>query len=166
MSFRGKALAILVLGACSCAEPEPADSPEDAQLVGEDIERFWQSYDEGLETGDMEDALERGYRAPGTGHLSSFFQLRVGTAAELAETTLRNRLYYESVREETLALAAGGEWWDEARAAFTELERIEPKVVFPPIVFAIGRMSSGGLTSSSRILVGLELFTRQETSPL
>jgi hypothetical protein len=132
--------------------------------VGEDVGRFWTAYDEGLTSGDRAGAFERSYKALGTSHLDALFDRRIGSASELAETVVRNQTYYESVRAETLSLAAGGTWWAQAQAAFTELERIEPEAVFPPVAFVVGSMSSGGLTSQAGIVVELELFTRQPNS--
>jgi hypothetical protein len=153
------------LGLCACGEPEPPKAPAEAEFVGEDVGRFWTAYDEGLTGGDWPGAFERSYKALGTSHLNALFDRRIGSASELAETVVRNRTYYESVRAETLSLALGGTWWTQAQAAFAELERIEPEAVFPPVAFVVGSMSSGGLTTQAGIVVELELFTRQASSP-
>jgi len=127
-----------VLAACWEAEPPPPDSPEDAVLIGEDVPRFWAAYDDGRAEDDLVGAVERGYRAPASGPLRSFFERRIGSVEQLTETVERNRGYYESVRDTTLLAASGGEWWSEARAAFDALERIEPGAVHPPVALVIG----------------------------
>jgi len=163
---RWVALGVLCLGIGACSsEPAPAGVPADVALVSEDVARFWAAYDAGVASGDLETALELDYRQPGSPHLDSFFEWRVGSSADLAGIVERNRPYYDSVRAETLELASGGDFWAEAQAAFADLERIEPAVVFPPVALVIGRLNSGGITSDARILVALEVFTRQADSP-
>lgn len=158
------AVFLVWLGGCS-AEPEPPALPEDAEFVAVDVARFWTAYDEGTASGDLAGAFERGYRAGGSSHLGAFFERRIESSAKLAETVLRNHLYYESTRAQMLALAAGGEWWSDAQAAFAELERIEPGSVFPPVALVVGRFQSGGTTSNSGLSVALEIFTREPNAP-
>lgn len=166
--IRRPALVLSWLALFGCVEPDPPppELPADAVLIGDDIPRFWAAYDEGRAHDDLATSLDRGYRAPASRQLASFFERRIGSIGALVETVDRNRGYYESVRGTTLLAASGGEWWSDARAAFEVLEAIEPAAVHPPVALVIGRMNSGGTTSRSGILIGLELYSRTVSSPL
>mgnify|MGYP001421558350 CR=1 FL=1 len=161
MSTRTVWLALGLLCACPASIPT---EPADAELVTEDLARFWQAFDEGID-GDLEAALQKRYLDPGTPSLRAFLSKRIDSAGALAETVRRNRGYYESVRANTLAFTTDPGFTQRVRAAFARVKGYEPESIFPPTALLIGRMNSGGTVSSRDILIGLELFTRSPLSP-
>ena len=146
----------LTLLAC---EPPPEADPARAQIITEDLPRFWASFDQGTDAA----TFERGYLAPGSSHLRSFLQSRIGSAERLAETVTRNRAY-ASIRENTLSVVTPA-WREELAAVFAKAKEFDPAAVFPPTALLVGRMNSGGTTSASGILIGLELYSLAPDSP-
>lgn len=73
--------------------------------------------------------------------------------------------YYRSIRENTLRLTEPNAL-DAVRQAFDQVESRYPEAVFPPTYLVIGRLSSGGTTSDSGLLVGTEFYARAPDSPL
>lgn len=149
----------LCLFVVACQPPLETD-PEKAVVITEDLPRFFAALDQGTDAA----TLQRLYLDPGTPQLKAFVQRRIGSAEKLSQTVTRNRAYYASIRANVLGVATP-EFVASVRAAFVKARALEPKAAFPPTALLIGRMSSGGTTSSDAILVGTELFTAAPDSP-
>lgn len=152
-------LTLATLLACGCPQPLNAD-PEKAVIITEDLPRFWAAFDEGTDAA----TLEAKYLTPGTPQLARFVKSRIGSAEQLSRTVTRNRAYYASIRANTLSVATP-EFERRLKLAFAAAKALDPQAVFPPTALLIGRMNSGGTTSSDAILIGLELFTAAPDSP-
>lgn len=158
-------IAVVLVGLGSgCAQPLERD-PAKAEIVTADLPRFWQAFDEGID-GDLGAALERRYFGPASPSLRAFQQKRIGDTSRMVETVTRNRRYFESIRANTLAFSGSTAFAEAMRAVFVKAKALDPEAVFPPTALLIGRMNSGGTTSTEGILIGLELFTRAPDSPL
>lgn len=155
-AMRSRWLFLVLASACQPIETDP----EKAVLVTADIERFWEAFDEGTDAA----TLQRRYLERGSPQLKAFLEKRIGSAEKLSATVTRNRAYYASIRENTLA-AASPDFERRLREAFTRAKALDPQATFPPTALLIGRMSSGGTTSRDAILIGLELFTAAASSP-
>lgn len=141
----------------------PTRDPAEAKFVGSDVRRFWELYDEGR-AGDLAGAMER-YLSGGTQALKDYAKSRNVTAQNLAAQLQRTPRYYDSIRASSLAVIDDAELQEEVRAAYRVVEGWDAEATFPPVTFVIGRMNSGGTTSSAGILIGLELFSRAPDSP-
>lgn len=153
-------VSILVLVTLVACEPPAETDPSNAQVVSEDVPRFWAAFDEGTDAA----TLQRRYLDPGSPHLRSFLASRITNAARLSETVTRNRGYYASIRDNTLSVATP-EWTVGLRQVFARAKELDPDATFPPTALLIGRMNSGGTTSASGILIGLELYSLAPDSP-
>jgi hypothetical protein len=52
------------------------------------------------------------------------------------------------------------------REGYRKMKGMYSAAVFPPVTFPIGRFSTGGTTSSSGMLVGLEFYSIGPSTPL
>ncbi len=147
------------------ATPAAAQTGRDplaARLITEDIDRFWQAFDARAELGTAR-AMDSLYFKPATPGLKDWIRLRLTDAKTFALTIDKVPGYYESARESTRQIAQ-----DEPRirAAFDKLHELYPDAVFPDVYFVIGRLSSGGTTGPSGLLIGAEMYGRTSDAAL
>ena len=132
--------------------------PSDARLVTDDIERFWQAFDAAMAL-DGEEARAKVFRdrylEPGSPGLIDFYSARIYGAGQLAETVSEQRAYYDAIRDNTLRAEAATA---RVRQAMERLEELHPPAIFPDVYFVVGRLTSGGTTSTAGLLIGTELF--------
>lgn len=114
----------------------------------------------------------RGMSAPaGTPERATFDTIVMPAVLENAATNvarvyLARRRYYDSIRSNTLAVDTSRAIGDSIRAAFRRLKAIYPDARFGDVYFLIGRMSSGGTTSQTKLLIGTEMFSRDDSTPV
>jgi hypothetical protein len=117
-----------------------------------DVNLFYRIYDaaDGAPTGD---ALQHGYIDAGSDGVRQFVPGRIESGDDLAATIAKNRDVYDHARDCMRVLPAV-----KARlaGAFRKLAEIDPEATFPPVTILVGRNNSGGTTSKSGVLIGLE----------
>lgn len=153
-------LLLAVAGGLSCSAAtaqRAAATPDQAQLVTADAERFWQVWDAHDGKPDAA-ALQAGYLDPGTPGLAAFLRLRIGSAERLAKTIAAHPAYFASLRGIHRDIADRRE---EIVAAFAALEALYPPAVFPDVYFLIGAMNSAGTLAEEGLLIGLDMHGRQ-----
>jgi hypothetical protein len=125
-------------------------------LVTSDIENFWKAYDAGP-PGDREDAFHKLYLGPASPGLRDFFEKRILSARLLAHAVDKDDpKFYASIRANTLQVEK------QRPAILKHLARyreIYPEAKFPPVYFVIGRLTSGGTTSTRGLLIGTEVYS-------
>lgn len=87
-------------------------------------------------------------------------------AKNLAWIYLHRRAYYDAIRPNTLAVDTARAIKDSIRASFRRLSSLYPDAKFADVYFLIGRMSSGGTTGPSGLLIGTEINGRDATTPV
>lgn len=138
----------LLIAAAGMALAQPA------QLITSDIENFWKAY-EASQKGRREEAFQKLYLDAGTPGLKDFVKLRIQSARALADAVDRAYpKFYASVRPHTLEVDRHKTAIQKHLDRFRELY---PEAKFPPVYFVIGRLTSGGTTSSNGLLIGTEV---------
>jgi hypothetical protein len=135
--------------------------PDAAKLITSDIQNFWRAYDQATPK-TLAEVLERDYLRPGSPGLKDFTRSRIQDADALAKAISAHPKYYASIRESTLRVPAMEK---RIRASFYALKHLHPDAVFPDVYFVIGRLTSGGTTSSRGLLIGLEMHARTPKTP-
>ena len=139
--------------------------PDRAEFITSDIENFWKAYDNGGASGAtapfQTDYLDRA--SPG---LADFTRARSLTAANLSAMVRTYPRYFADIRASTLRLATDGSVKGRMRDGYRKMKEMYAPAVFPPVTFLIGRFSTGGTTSASGMLVGLEFFAVSPSTPL
>lgn len=156
-------------GARSAGEPEPAAgryTAETAPIIADDIGRFWEAFDLLASARTRDDSiavLQERYLDPGTPGLADFVRARITGAEQLLATIAAHPRAYASFRGPTLEAAR---FEPRIREIFRAWAELHPGARFPEVYLVIGRMTSGGTTSPSRILVGAEMYGRTDATPL
>jgi len=167
--YRSTVAIALVAAACSSDKPTAPSSdisdPERAVFVTSDIPHFWKAYDNGGVDG-AATPFQTDYLNQASPGLKDFIQARSLTAASLVSMIKTYPRYFAAIRASTLSLANDAQVQGRIRANYRKIKDLYPPSVFPPVTFLIGRFSTGGTTSNSGMLVGLEFFSIDASTPL
>jgi hypothetical protein len=143
-------LALLTLAAFAQTAPPPVT------MVTSDIDNFWKAYDAG-QPGNREDAFTRLYLGPASPGLRDFFEKRIESARLLAHAVdVESPKFYAAIRANTLQVEKQRPAILKHLARYAELY---PDAHFPTVYFVIGRVTSGGTTSSRGLLIGTEIYS-------
>jgi Predicted Zn-dependent protease (DUF2268) len=130
-----------------------ADTPPKSGLILiDDVERFYRVYD-AAQSRPTADQLQTGYIDPGTDGLHRFAKLRDLTGATLAAAIDKQPQIFAKATECKAVLPAVRKKLDRALAKLGELY---PAARFPPVTVLIGRGKTGGTTSATAVLIGME----------
>ncbi|WP_367390595.1 DUF2268 domain-containing putative Zn-dependent protease [Lewinella sp. LCG006] len=129
-----------------------AEEPSEAQFITEDVERFWEAFDNMDALG--QDAFA-GYLENGTDGVKGFTKYRIESAHALYKTVTERKGDYLKSRHVLENLETKKE---EIKTIYSELEKRYPKAVYPPIYFVVGRFNSGGTVSEAGVILGTEMM--------
>jgi predicted Zn-dependent protease DUF2268 len=157
-------------GACGSdkatgTSPASTDDPDRAAFVTSDIANFWKAYDAGGANGSTS-AFQAEYLNRASSGLVDFIASRNVTATSLVSMVRAYPRYFADIRASTLRLANDAAVQGRMRDGYRRIKAMYPPAVFPPVTFLIGRFSTGGTTSASGMLVGLEFYSITSTTPL
>lgn len=168
-SLNSKSLVSLMLlmlaTATGLAQTRLSHDPAGAQLVTSDLPNFWRVFDK-ASLQNASDLFEKEYIEPGSAGLHDFVKSRIDTSLALAAKVAGRPRYYAGIRENTLAIDGDAKIKQSIRASFVRLKELYPDAVFPDVYFVIGRMNSAGTTSSSGLLIGVEMNARSDNTPV
>jgi hypothetical protein len=152
-------------GSDSATRPsDVVTDPTRAVFVTSDIEHFWTAYDADARGGTA--AFQTEYLDRASPGLRDFIAARKLTASSLAAMVRTYPRYFTDIRASTLALASDVTLQGRIREGYRKIASMYTASVFPPVTFLIGRFSTGGTTSASGMLVGLEFFAITSSTPL
>ena len=86
-------------------------------------------------------------------------------AEQIAAAVARRPRFYAAIRRGTLALDSLGGAVAQIRGRYRRLAALYPDAVFPPVYFLIGRLTSGGTTGPSGMLLGAEMRGADAATP-
>jgi hypothetical protein len=141
-------LLLLAFSTTALAQSQPI-----VTLVTSDIDHFWQAYD-ASEPGNRAEAFQKLYLDVASPGLKDFVQARIRSANALARTVDSLPKYYASIRKTTAQVDTQRGAIEHALGRFKELY---PEARFPTVYFVIGRLTSGGTTGNSGLLIGVEV---------
>ena len=144
------------------AERYVTASPEEAKIISSDIDRFWRAYDAAYPE-DMLETYRNEYLQRGSTGLREFTRLKIGNADNLVMNVWNHSRYYASVRSSTRSIRTQD---DRIRESYRKLRDLYPDALFPNLYFLIGAMNSGGISTNYGLVIGVELFSKTESSPL
>jgi len=156
------ATSFLLAGCGHLTAPHGSPDPTAVQIVTEDIPRFWAAFD-AMKSATDTLPLRTEYLDRGTVGLKDFTNARWKNAKTLAAMVWPLRVYYASIRQNTLTVQS---MEPSIRRTFQTLHGMYDNAVFPDVYFAIGGMSTGGTTSNDGLLIGVEMFSRASDSPV
>jgi hypothetical protein len=154
-------LSILALWGNNFAQATINTNPDAAKIVTSDIGLFWKAFDKAKPENNL-NVFRDEYLKKGSVGLQEFTRLRIGNSCNLVDVLTLRPKYYAALREPSLKVAA---YENQIRANFRRLKEIYPEAVFPDVYFIIGRMNSGGTLSDKGLLIGVDMFGKNENVP-
>lgn len=155
-------LAIIMLSFPIFGQQTTNSDPEAAKLIWSDIDLFWKAYDKATPENNLIVYRDE-YLRKGSAGLQDFTRLRIGSSCSLVDMIEKAPQYYAKLREPSLKVASAE---PQIRASFRKMKELYPAAVFPDIYFVIGKMNSAGTTSPRGLLIGVDMFGRNEGVPL
>lgn len=155
-------LIILVLFGSAPAQQMTNTDPNTAKIVTSDIELFWKAYDKAKPENNL-NVFRDEYLRKGSVGLKDFTTLRIKSSCDLVSVLEKAPKYYAALREPSLKVAS---YENQMRASFRRLKEIYPDSVFPDVYFVIGKLNSGGTTSDHGLLIGVDMFGKNEGATL
>jgi Predicted Zn-dependent protease (DUF2268) len=153
MSLSGRIIGGVLLAVALWQVSARADTPPKSGLILiDDVERFYRVYD-AAQRRPIAEQLRTGYIDPGTDGLHQFAKLRDLTGATLAAAIDKRPQIFAKATECKAVLPAVRKRLDRALARLGELY---PAARFPPVTVLIGRGNTGGTTSATAVLIGME----------
>ena len=151
---------VLSTAPAPAAKTKANHDPEAAQIVTSDLPRFIRALTMAAQApSDAERVaiLQRDYLDAGSPGLKDFLELRIQSAKNLFEAIATHPKYYGALEQ---AVPRVAEMEPAIRKSFRELKSLYPDAVFPDVFLVIGVMNSGGTTSDSGLLIGLEMHAK------
>ena len=133
-------------------------------LITTDIDNFWRAFDaaDRLPTRDRVKLFESAYYAVASKGMKDFIGLRLGDVERFEHVVSAHDAYYRSTRSSMMRIR---EFEGEIRHYYRRFGRLFPDLRVPNVTFVVGRMSCGGTTSASGLLIGAEMFGRTDQMP-
>jgi hypothetical protein len=151
-------VAILMLSLGVLAQVTTNPDPDQAKLVTGDIDLFWAAYDRAKPENDLVVYRDE-YLKKGSTGLQEFTRLRIGNSCNLVTSISASPAYYAALREPSLKIPS---YEKQMRSSFRRLKEIYAESVFPDVYFVIGRMNSAGTLSDKGLLIGVDMFGKNE----
>jgi Predicted Zn-dependent protease (DUF2268) len=152
MAFGTLAVLSLANAITGVAEAE-SHTPNGPSILIDDVSRFYAIYD-ATSGHPSAEVLQRDYLDAGTQGVRDFIPLRIISAARLAEQIQKDPGDYDKARSCVPALPSIRM---RLGPIFRKLGRLYPEARFPPVTILVGRDNTGGVSSASGVLIGLEV---------
>ena len=134
-------------------------------LITTDIDNFWRAFDaaDRLPTADRVKLFQASYFDVASRGMRDFMRLRLDDAEAFEAVVTRHDDYYRSSRSSMMRIR---EFEGEIRYFYKRFEALYPPLQIPNLTFVVGRLSCGGTTSESGLLVGAEMFAMTDRTPI
>lgn len=130
--------------------------PDRAKLFTSDIDHFWRAYDVAANLTSPDDraqAYRTEYFDRGSGGLIDYFLIKIRSIQKYVAVIDSHPKYYASLRDHTSRVNAAV---PAIRVAFRKMTALYEDSVFPDVYFVVGSFTSGGTTSNSGLLLGVD----------
>ena len=159
-------LTLLILSSATLAQNGKGNhDPSKVRFFTADIERFWHAYDLAAKetTRDRKaEIFNKEYLYKASDGLEDFARMRIRRAEWLVDAIARRPKFYASIRESTERVST----MDTAiREIFGKFVDIYPEAVVPDVYFVVGTAGTGGTIGRSGLLVGAEMYGRNDNMP-
>lgn len=136
------------------------------RIVTQDIDNFWQAYDQLKTTNDsltQLELLQKLYITPGTPGLKAMMEVKGYTPADYVKAIRKYPQYWNGLRPLSLRAKA---LKDEFEPPIAKFKKLYPELRPAKIYFTVGALRSSGTTQGNMVLIGSELAMGDETLPV
>jgi hypothetical protein len=155
-------LALLVAAGLVTPSQVAAGEPVAVTIVTEDLDRFWRVMDHPDPT-TLAERLQRDYIDAGSPGLAGFVPGRIRSGEHLAAVIRKHPRYYAALRGVTARMH---EELPAVRRALGRVTEIHPEGRPGTVYLVIGALNSGGTTTDTDVIIGVEMYGRTEATDL
>lgn len=134
-----------------------------AELITEDVPRFWQAFDV-LDAADAAEQFRHLYLDPGSAGVRAFTPERIVSAQHLLDVVRSRRNFYASIRDRSLTTIR--EVRPRLEAILRRLGEVVPDAPDNDVYFVVGALNSGGTLGREDgrafAVIGLEFFSADQ----
>lgn len=136
--------------------------PNKVEFVTTDIARFWTAFDSSrIYPQRSKEFYDKIYFGQGTIGLKTFKTVSIKKTESLVAVTEKYKLYYESIRENTMQVP---KLKPAMRKYLVKFKQLYPASKFPNVYFLVGDLNSGGKSEKDGLLIGCEVNCADSTS--
>lgn len=137
-------------------------NPKAVKLIDKDVTNFWQAYDLVQKNPDMAEKIYmEHYINKGTMALQFYYLNKISSVKKFVNTHNLKKKYYPSIRANTLKTSQLKPVFQQS---FVNLKNMYPDAIFPPVYFVIGKLNSGGTTSSDGLILAIDQASMSPTA--
>jgi hypothetical protein len=130
-------------------------NPYKVKFETSDIVRFWSAFDScQIHPQRSKEFYDQLYFGQGTVGLKAFKTVSIKSTENLIQATEKHKLYYESIRVNTMKVA---ELKLVMHAYLVKFKQLYPVSKFPNVYFLIGDLNSGGKSEKDGLLISCEV---------
>jgi hypothetical protein len=130
-------------------------NPDKVEFVTSDIARFWTAFDSSqIYPQRSKEFYDKLYFGQGTVGLKTFKTVSIKNTGNLVTATEKDKLYYESIRENTLQVA---KLTQALHKYLYKFKQLYPASMFPNVYFLMGDLNSGGKSEKDGLLIGCDV---------
>ena len=154
----------LVAGVLSCHDPVSPSrafprTPAEAQFLTDDVNRFWSAYAQGGS------AYQSVYLDQASAALKTFANSRSISAASLQQMVGAYPQYFAAINSWWRTVGTDDAVFATIRSNYARLGALLPEAFYPPVIFVVGRFSTGGTVNNDGIIIGTEFYGVDAQAP-
>lgn len=139
-------------------------NPYKAKLITTDIKHFWKAYDRAKkDSANRLNIYRKYYVDAGTDGLQDYFAYKVKNMRNFVAAHDKKPAFYAAIRQNTLMV---DQQKPQMTASFVKFENLYPEANFPDVYFVIGAFTSGGTSTNTGLLIGLDQTVRTPDIPV
>jgi len=140
------------------------NAPDRAALITADVSRYWKARDLAQkDTADRYAIYKKYYVDSGSDGLQDYFAYKIGSLATFVSNQDSKPKFYAAIKKNTYLA-------ERVKPAMTKsfenFKSIYPAAVFPNVYLVMGAFTSGGSSTSTGLLIGLDMAVRTPDIPL
>jgi len=135
-------------------KPTYTTDPTNLKIIDSDVRNFWFAYDLAQKDSlNAEKIYMDNYITKGTMALQFYYLNKIDNINNFVYIHNLRKNYYKSIRTNTLK---AGQLKSSYQKSFSNLKKIYPQAIFPPVYFVIGKLNSAGTASSEGLILGID----------
>lgn len=151
-------VALVFFGCATAQAAQDASNEQRVEIRINDVTRFLDLYD-ATHHHPTTEQLQKQYLDPGSPGLHQFVKSRIKSAKKLAAAIEKHPQAYADLHE---CVAGLPDVRKRLRVVFSRLASLYSQASFPPVTFVVGRNNTGGTTTASGVIIGVEVICRAD----
>lgn len=151
---------IFITSICSMISCKLNSNPNKAKIVTSDVHHFWEAFDlASKDSKNIYNIYKKHYFDKASDGMEDYMRLKVSSIDYFINHIESHPKLYKTIKKNTLKV---DDYKKDIQQSFQNLKKIYPEAKFPDVYFVMGAFTSGGTTSSSGLLIGVNQISDGE----